>query len=291
MNKFFRNYSLAVQASPPSNEIIIIKPPFTIEFDITRNISGSLNNGNIRIYNLGLNTRNKIRKDAWDSDLFRTVVLQAGYGDGPNFPTIFTGSITHAWSVREGDNFITEIQAFDGGFASQNSNSAVQVPKGTFVEDIINSLVGDLAKLGVSPGQIGRYNGQIARGNSYSGNTADILKEITGGGFFIDNGKAHCLRDSECVEGEIKIINSASGLLGTPIRENTILTFPILFEPRLIAGQIIQLQSITGANYNGFYKTSVLHHRGTISQAVAGDAITEVTVIYGTEQLTVVPVS
>ena len=281
--KFGRNYYLSVQGA--AGETLIIQPPFTIEFDITRNILSSQNFSSIRIYNLALNTRNELRKDAWAYDDLRTVVLKAGYGN--NLPIIFAGNISQAWSVREGVNFITQIECFDGGFAFTNGVTTQNFPEGTNQETVIDTLVNSLSPLGVTPGVIGSYPGQNQRANSYTGSTTDILTELTGGGFFIDNGKVHCLGDSECLNGEIQIIDSSSGLLGTPVRENTYLNFEILFEPRLIIGQKIKLQSITGANFNSFYKVVSLKHKGMISPAVCGDATTSVGVFAPT-QVTVV---
>lgn len=281
-NKLGRNYSLSIEAQNGSN--ILIEPPFTVEFDITRNIFSSANVSSIRIYNLAQNTRNQIRKNVNDYGDQRVISLKAGYGT--NIPVVFSGSITQAWSVREGVNFITQIESFDGGFAFANAQTNLAFPDGTAFDDIIQTLAESLP--GVSIGEIGTYPGDITRGNSYSGSTTDILRDITGGGFFIDLSKVYVLGSSEVLKGEIQIINAQSGLLGTPVREQTILNFSMLFEPRLKIGQQIQLDSITDINFNGFYKVISLHHRGMISETVCGDAITDVGLYYGTEALQLV---
>lgn len=290
-SKFIRNYSLSIQTNPlnsPLNEIITIKPPFTLEFDITRNTLSSANTASFRIYNLNQDTRNKIRKDQYDQDFFQSIVLQAGYGPGPQWPVIFTGNINQAWSVREGSNFITQIESYDGGFAFSNAKLNLSFPENTPQFDILQNMVVGLSQSQVSPGIIGSYNGAISRGNSYSGNTVDILREITGGGFFIDNGKANCLNENECFNGVLQTINSASGLLGTPVREQTNINFDMIFEPRLQAGQIILLDSITGTNFNQYYKVVSIKHHGIISTSVAGDAVTSVGLFFGTQPLSVV---
>lgn len=267
-----------------NGDFLIIAPPFTIEFDITRNTLTSANVCSIRIYNLSENNRNAIRFNIMDTGEFRSVQLTAGYGDTKTLPVIFSGNITQAWSVREGNNFITSIESFDGGFAFANAETNEVFPSGTAQSTILQSLAASLPN--VSLGAIGSYPGSLSRGKSVSGSTTDNLATLSGGGFFIDNGKAHILGDSECLRGEMLVINSASGLLGTPVREQTILTFDMIFEPRLIVGQKIQLDSSTGANFNGNYKIISLKHRGMISQAVCGDAITSVGMFYGVGALT-----
>lgn len=285
MDKFGRNYSLTVQAV--SGDFLSIAPPLTIEFDINRNTLTSCNTASIRIYNLSEKHRNEIRKNANNYGDLRTVTLVAGYGK--NMATIFYGNITNAWSVREGVNFITQIECLDGGYAFANGLFNGTFPAGTFQSDILETMMSQLP--GVAAGSIGSYPGSISRGNPYSGSIPDLLNEITNGGFFIDNGKANCLGTSECIAGEVPVINEKSGLLGTPVLEQTFLYFDMLFEPSLFVGQEVQLQSTTfkdvnGNNLNGFYKIISLKHRGMISEAVCGDAITSVGLFYGIGSLT-----
>lgn len=270
MDKFKRNYVLEVQTQ--TGNTLFVTLPFTMEFDIIRNSYSSANISSIRVYNLSAKNRNLIRKDRTDYGALRTIKLRAGYGT--NLPVIFVGNVTQAWSVREGVDFITQIESFDGGFAYANAITNEQFIAGTPLSSIIDTFIETLP--GVSKGAVGDYPGAIGRGNSYSGSTTSLLDEITGGGFFIDNERAYCLGDNECIQGAIQVINSASGLLGTPVREEIYLNFDILFEPRLSVAQKIQLDSITGANFNSAYKVVSLKHRGTISDAVCGDAVTSV---------------
>lgn len=272
--KFGRNYILKVELKDQTT--LTVKPPFTIEFDITRNVMTSANVASIRIYNLNSYHRAQIRKNINDNDAFRSIELKAGYGD--TIADIFSGNITQAWSVREGTNFISQIESFDGGFAFANSISDITVVKNTPKLSVMETLIEDLTDAGISLGVIGSFPGSSTRGNAYSGNTTDILQELSGGRFFIDNGKAYILADNECVFGPVTLINAASGLLNTPIREQTIINFDMLFEPKLIIGQKVILQSTTtdDSNVNGSYKVISLKHRGMISKAVCGDAITSV---------------
>ena len=274
-NKFDRNYILSVQTN--TGKTLTVKRPFTVEFEIHRNSFSSANVASFRIYNLSEDNRSQIRKDPMDSDDLRNMSFTAGYGD--NLSLGFAGNISQAWSVREGNNIVTQIESFDGGFAYTNAITDNAFPAGTPQTAVIDSLVASLP--GVTKGSIGNYPGSLSKGNAYSGNTTAILTEITGGGFFIDNGKAHCLGDNECVTSEVTLIDAASGLLGTPLLEQQRVLFDVLFEPRLVIGQQLQLKSLTAPNFNGFYKLTGLKHRGTISDAICGDAITSVELISG----------
>lgn len=282
MDKLGRNYHLSVQV-PRTSNFIEIELPFTIEFDIQRNNLASSSVASIRIYNLNEDTRNKIRKDQMDYGVLQSIRLKAGYGS--DLYTIFEGNTQQVWSVREGTNMVTQIQSFDGGFAFVNSDFNNTFPAGTSRQDMIAKAAGSLKGAGLEIGAIGNYPGAIAKGNSYSGPTMEILNTMTGGGTFVDNNKIFCLGDSEYVQGTLETINSDTGLLGTPVREQTFLNFSMIFEPRLRICQKVKLESSTGKNYNGEYRVISLQHKGMISPSVCGDLTTSVGVAYGLEQL------
>lgn len=271
INKFGRNYLLTIQTSEIGGSLAITLP-FTIEFDITVNTLSSANVCQIRIYNLSEKNRDLIRFNVYDYNTFKKITLKAGYGD--NLATIFTGNITQAWSVREGVNFITQIECFDGGFAFINGKTNQPISAGTPYKVAIAQIMADLPN--VTVGTIGNYTGVITRGNTYSGNTADILTQLTGGGFFIAYGKANALQSNEYIlqPGATLIVSSQSGLLGTPHREQTKIVYDMIFEPGLVVGTQILMASSTGANFNRTYKVTGVKHRGMISAAVCGSVIT-----------------
>ncbi len=282
MDKLGRNYFLKIQKL--EGDFLEVRPPFTMDFDITRNILTSSNTASIRVYNLSPTNRDQIRKDVTDYDLYQQVSLQAGYGK--NMPTIFQGNIKQAWSHRSKVDFITEVQAFDGGFALVNGKSNQNFMEGEPNIGIMRRLMGDLPH--VTIGTIGGIPGSLLRGNAYSGRTIDLLGDLlskTNSTLFIDNEAVHVLGENECLQGSIEVLDASTGLLGTPIREQNILHLDIIFEPRLILGQKIELRSQTARNYNGFYRVQSIHHRGTISETICGEAVTQVGLAYGSAGL------
>lgn len=269
MDKFGRVYRLEVGASDGST--ITVQLPFTIEFDIIRNTLTSANVCQVRVYNLSKLNRDRIRFNISNYGEFRLIRLSAGYGT--RLTKIFEGNISQAWSVREGVNFITQIECYDGGFAFNNGFTNRQYGENTPLKSVLTDLAGNLP--GVAIGAIGDYPGTIGRSASLSGPTGELLSNLSGGGFYVDQSKAYVLRDNEYVDdGSPLIINAQSGLLGTPILEQTIVRFDMLFEPSLNIGRKITLQSETGGNFNGDYKVTAIKHRGMISESVAGSVIT-----------------
>lgn len=309
IQKFGRNYYLSVGINKKDpTDVIIIRPPYSLEFDITRNLLSSSNIGKLRIYNLDAAHRQQIRYDFSNFSSNFKISLRAGYGtsttNGLNLPLIFTGNITQAYSEREAVNWVTTIESFDAGFDFINAQlpGTLNFPSGTAYGDILQQLVGYLPN--TTPGAIGNYYKKDAFGNlivttrarSLNGSVTENIKTLAPNAFFIDNGKVFVLSTNECRQGAVAFINSQSGLIGTPLREQGTVTFSMIFEPGIILGQIIQLQSLTApqfnsneininpatlSNVNGYYKIVSIKHRALISPTVCGDAITTLQFFYG----------
>lgn len=291
MDKFGRNYLLRIATENRGPFDLSVTLPFTVEFDITRNNLSSAGVAQIRIYNLSEKTRNLIRHDSCDYGSFKAVELRAGYGT--NLVTIFSGNITTASSVREGVNFITTLECLDGGFAYVNGVvNLPPFPAGTLIRTVIETIAAS-GLPNVTIGAIGDYPGTISRATAYTGNTMYVLNQLTSGGAYIDSGKFYALGMNEYVAGlsSVGVISAGSGLLNTPVLQQNIMHFEMLFEPGLQIGQQVFLDSITApksvassakgnsslsaSNFNGQYKIISVKHRGVISDAVCGSCTTE----------------
>ncbi len=276
-------FSLAVETSEidPTTRlrrILTIEPPFTLELDVVRNILSSANFGTVRVKSLNEANRTRLRKNVYDDDINRQLILRAGYEK--NLPIVFAGTVKQAWSWRESGatEFTTQLDCFDGGFAFLNGITSQNFPAGTNTQDLYINLLRNLP--GVTPGYIGEFDGKLLRGNVYNGTTAEILAELTGGAFFIDKQKAHILKDNEYIPGQVLKINAASGLLGTPLREDNIVYLDMVFEPMAQVGQLAEIESTESSTFAGTYKIISVKHRGVISESISGQLVTSVGLFY-----------
>jgi len=277
MDKIDRNYELVYikDSGLDTEKSLSVKLPFTIEMNITRTNFSSSNIGNVRIYNLSKTQRNFMRKDWKNRSLRDRLVLSAGYGG--NLTEILNMHVSKAFSIRQGVNFITQIDCIDGGYAYLNSKIEASYPAGTTKQSMIEDQASKLGDFGVSKGAIGNYPGTIKRQQSFVGNTLEALKETIAGDIFIDNSKVNILKKSEAIKGTPLKINAKAGLLSTPVRQDTYVEFEIIFEPQISIGRLIELESITGdSDVNQLYVVNYLSHRGTFSESVKGSVVTKV---------------
>jgi hypothetical protein len=288
MSKFGRKCELSVEINPTptpgtnfsqGSSNIVIPQDLTIDFSINRQALGSSQEATFRIKNLSLKTRNLIYKDPYALTEYLAIQFKAGYQEDPVLPICFNGFVRSATSYREGVDFITEITAYDGGMAMANGFFA-QTVIGQSLAQLMQTLAKSLP--GTSGATyIGEFPTKGTRGRVLCGNTWNILVQLSDGLAYIDNGDVKILNYNEAIAGEIPLIDTSSGLLGSPKRTPTMVEFDILFEPRLTLGQFLQLQSASNPIFNGTYKVMKIQHRGTVSPAVAGEYVTSVGLFVG----------
>ncbi len=277
--------------SPRSNpgfrsNAVIINSPLTLEFDIQRNVLASANTGSFRIFNLKEDTRRLLLKDRWQTTEYRQIVLRAGYDQNPALlPIVFQGNVLSAHSCRIKQDWVTEIEALDGGFARLNGQVSTTIPSGYDIKDVIANVIKTMPN--IIAGKIGDVGPeQSARGLTLMGNSWDQIGQLVpDAAAFIDNEKANVIGQNEYLDASEIVLNSDSGLLGTPRRFDVRLDADMIFEPRLHVGATVTLDSLE-KYYNGVYAVIGIHHRGIISGAVAGDAVTTLSLWKGTSLLT-----
>lgn len=272
--KFGRNYRLVV-TEYLTGKSQAVSPPFTLRFNITRYDTSTPSGGTLQIYNLNQDSRTFFRKDINTYGRTKGVLLLGGYGE--KLSTMFLGDIYNAFSERVGQDWVTTINGFDGGIAYNESTLSTEIVRGIPLRSVLRSMAKSLSAYEVEVGAISKtYTQKNTRGNSYSGSTFSIMTELTGGGMFVDNGKVNCLRDNEFIVGDVVKVNASTGLLGTPKREGSLVTFSTILEPRFYIAQKIEIE-IGNQAFDGTYKVKSINHAGTISDAVGETCTTTVT--------------
>lgn len=277
--KFGRTYK--IQIKPPTNTLVTITAPITAIIETDRHVMASANTASVTLYNLSQSTRNTIRKDKYISSEYWQMSIMAGYGN--NMKEIFRGSIYESYSYKEGTEWITKIEAFDGGHSIMNDFVSESVSGSMTKESLVQRLIAAMPKL--SPGAMGApTKGQSARGKVLIGNVYDLLRAQVDDSVFIDGEVVHVLSNDEVIAGDIFRIDQGN-LYTSPRRRDTFLECDAIFSPEVKVGYLLDLSSNIPI-YNGRYKVYGLKHNVTISGAIGGDAITTVSLYAGTKDFT-----
>lgn len=274
MHKFQRHYRLEVQDK--FGIVHVIEDPLTVDFEVSRNTMAGYNQAEFTIFNLTDTLRQLLVRNSISFSDRRTIMFYAGYG--AELPLVFSGFVQICTSNRDTVDWMTSMSCQDTDPVLKNNNISVSLAAGSNqasnVENMVNTFMNP-----VKFGKIGSlFDGSptLPRGNSHSGPIISILRGITNKNFFIDNGKAYVLAPQECLpdQGFTKI-NSASGLLGSPEYEQSFVNCRLLFEPRVMMAQQVELEC-DQTYLNGKFKVVALGHRGRISGSMGGEAITTV---------------
>lgn len=278
-----RIYRLTVQDVDefgfPLKSITVIdsrKTPFTLEFSVKRNLFADVNTLDASIYNLAPDTYNALFFDYFNMK-GRTVILEAGY-ETTGLSTIFIGDMWSCYTHRESANTITQMHCIVGLRTMQLHTDVTLA--GTSRDRVLAKVASDMnLGLNIYSGKDQKFNRPV----SLSDNPMKIAQQYSGESAYIDNGKLIILDDIDAIKGEVPLINDESGLLGVPKHEDAILSVDIIFEPRMVIGQIIEINSRIHPMFNGQYKVFGIKHEGVISGAEAGRATTTLEMLVGSQ--------
>jgi len=275
--KFNRQYQLDVQLANPNNgepKYIPIALPFTVEFTINRAAFAVSQTATFTIYNLSEEKRRLLHKDIFVTSDFRVVRFKAGYENSPQ-PYIFIGSVQQAYSIRQGTEFRTVIECYDGGFPMANSwSTRTEGPNQTGTQ-LLQKLASDLVGMQATPVVSSAFSTKNLRPATFFGPTWNFITSLSQGLAFIDNSQLVALAQDERLPAVIPEITSDSGLLGVPRRTGTFTECTILFEPRISLYQTVYLRSQSNTYLNDTYRVQGFTHKGIISPAVNGGITTE----------------
>lgn len=247
--------------------------PLTLQFNIVRNTLAQSNTGDFTIYNLAKATRSAIFQDRFATQTIKYITLSAGY-EG-NLVQVFRGKIQECYSKRVGVDVLTNIKAWDIGVNERVM--CVTFQAGTTFKEAIKNV---LAQAPYDLGAIGDIQGTFKTDTSFVGTPLNIANQITNGHTFVDNGTVNTLNNNECLDTGVLVLNDKT-LIGTPERRNQSVTANIIFNPNLMVGQLIEVQSSIASEFSGTYYLGGMTHSGTISGAEAGQRITTVDLLSG----------
>ena len=273
--KFLRNYEIRIKT--PAGELLTIAPPVSVQFDVDRAVMATQNNASVTFYNLAPSTRDKIYKDKFMFTQYWQMFILAGYGQTELYE-IFRGNIQEAYSSKQGTEWITHIDAYDGAFAIQNGFVNETMTKDTSLKDMVTRVIHTMPQM--LAGVLGSpTDGTSARGKTLIGPSYDIAQDLTGRQAFIDGETLNVMSDNEVIAGQAFVLDS-DNIFESPRRRDTFLEVSTLFSPEIRIGYMCQLKSkIT--RYNGTYKVLGIKHSAQISQAAAGEATSMISLFAG----------
>ncbi len=242
-------------------------PPRVMEelrtsFQIEKSNASSPNTMTLEIYNMAEASRSAVENDQ------TTVVVDVGYED--TVERMFIGNVTRAIHEQSGPDIITSIEVSDGGNRYTNAHADFTYPPNSTHAEVITDLVD---RMGLNTATIqGVPDGQYSRGYSVSGNIRRALDDITrqlGLEWSIQDEAVQIIPQNLTTTDAPIVLNTETGLVGSPNKTDTGVEFVSLLQPRLRPGRQATIQS---RFVNGTFKLRRVIHRGDNQQ---GDFLSE----------------
>lgn len=252
MTRYIRDYILIIGARVGR---VRITSPFRISFSATKSISGQLNKVNIELYNISPEVRQSIVKDAEETKLM-PLSLFVGYED--RMELAFSGTIHKCSNLRSDVDIITSIECLDGGFDYLNSYTSKTVVGSDNVIDAILEDMPNTERGKITP------RPALTRPRVLVGSSVNLIDDMIGEdeSWYIENGTLNIIKDDEVTSSYIHKVSAKTGLILTPEREFSIVTFTMLIDPTIKIGHLIKLESTTAPYLNGIYRLQDVNYSG-----------------------------
>ena len=279
-----------IESNIPIKEDVVITNPLTMKFSVSRDPLRGQNIGVFDVYNLNRDHREEIFYDYRRIQYIRAIYLEAGYendtedNDRCAFDLIYSGMATTITSKKVGQDVITHIEAMSGLMIADSSFS-LSVESGVTDAEISVAILQD--NLDVSAGTQSFKQYRFIRPVALYGNAVRLLKIYSNGRTFIDLNRANTLNfnDEIVSKGYVLKITDSTGLLGTPVRTETLLDIDMMFEPRLQVGHGVEIESFVETAFNGQYMVWSVSHSGVFGYGDKGDVKTHCSLFVGIQTL------
>lgn len=183
-----------------------------IFFSIEKTATETLNTSTIRIYNLNADSRKLVETPN------NAVVLKAGYKDDIGARTIFVGIVRRSLTVREGPDWITELELDDGLIAYRDSKVSISFAPGSLAVNVLTQVASNFG-LPVNKFPSSILNKSYPNGFSFVGRVREAMTKVCnylGYEWSIQNQEIQVIQKGGYLERSALLISSNTGMLDSP---------------------------------------------------------------------------
>lgn len=209
MALFDRKYELIVGESGGNG--VLIKD-LRIAFSIEKTASSTPNQSTIRIWNMRPETRRAVSK------VNNAVILKAGYDQDVGPQTIFIGIVTRSTTVREGPDWITELQMADGMLAYRDAKASLNFPAGSLATAVVVGIA-EKFELPMKPMPSGVVNKTYPHGFSFVGRIRDAMNkacDYAGLEWSIVDQEIQVIKKGGVIKQKAIYLTPDTGMVGSP---------------------------------------------------------------------------
>ena len=239
MSESVRQWKRKVQVVIGKGGTGLLVENLRVQFEVAKTIESAPNVAVIRIFNLHPDNEAKIKNE------FDEVLLNAGYEGAMRL--VFRGNIKHVYRYRDGNDYITEIEAGDGDKDFRKAVMNETLAAGTTTSQLVDRAVGTFKGVGgTTKGHVQVNERARIRGKVISGNTRDVLHDVareSGANWSIQDGQLVIISTNDVLPGEAIVLRADTGMLGAPEINDKGIAVKCLMNPALRVNGAIKLDN------------------------------------------------
>ena len=197
-----------------ANGKAVIIRDLRFSFAINKDSDKTSNKLVLKIYNMNNQTRHLVER------VNNNVILKAGYADDLGPITIFAGTVLSAWTIKDGNDVITELNVRDGALPLRQAKISVSYIPGISALSVLKD-VADSFGLPVKPLPESIEDKVYSSGFSFCGKAETAMKNICqylGLTWSIQNHEVQILNKDKPFGDELVVLTPENGLIGIPSR-------------------------------------------------------------------------
>ena len=191
-----------------------------VAFSIQKGATKSPNKCTVKVWNTAPETRALIEV------IGNVMILKAGYSEDIGATTIFSGNVTRTLTVREGPDWITELELQDGFMEFRDAKVSLSFGKGATVLQVVTAISKKFG-LPVRPLPADVAEKTYPAGFAFVGRVRDAMdKACENGGleWSIQNREIQIIKKSGVFKQNAYLLSPDTGLLGSPMQESKTMT-------------------------------------------------------------------
>ena len=179
-------------------------------FSIEKNSSPTPNTNTLRIWNLNPTTRALIETPN------NAVIVKAGYAQEVGPVTIFVGIVTRSTTVRDGADWITELEMADGVIAYRDAKTSISFHAGTNAATVIASIA---SRFGLPVKSVPKSSKTYPAGFSFVGRIREAMDKAcryAGFEWSIQDQEIQVIIKGGTATTRAIVLSADSGMIGSP---------------------------------------------------------------------------
>lgn len=189
-------------------------------FSIQKGATKSPNQCTVRVWNAAPETRALIEV------IGNVLILKAGYSEDIGATTIFSGNVTRTLTVREGPDWITELELQDGFMEFRDAKVSLAFGKGVTVSQVLSAISKKFG-LPVRPLPSDVAKKTYPSGFAFVGRVRDAMDKVCENGgleWSIQNREIQIIKKGGVFKQKAYLLSPDTGLVGSPMQESKTMT-------------------------------------------------------------------